>query len=456
MQQNVQQGPMPERLTKRKGYWHFVRRVPPEFAAVDPRGIVKQSTKIRIADDRSGIRAGRVADQLNIDLEASWRAAAGQESRDAVVALEEARQRAQALQLTYRPVDDVAKEALAEILRRIDALAVGDRRHDPATAAATLGGVDLPEIMLSGLVDEFEVAKKTTIAKMSAGQFKKWKNGKLRAIELLITVIGDKAITRLTRDDALKYTDHWTERVVDGEVLAATANRNLTHITGMLSAVSKRHRLNLDRVFAGARLEGDKSRPRPPFSPWWIINRILAAGALETMNEEERAVVMVMINTGARPSEIINLRRKHIMLDTPIPFIRVRPDDRVLKTAFSDRDIPLVGISLEAMRQFPDGFPHYRDKGDTLSAAVNAYFSDHGLRETDSHTLYSLRHGFKDRLRSVETPDELKDELMGHDTKKPKYGDGHGLDLKWKYIQLIALAPGMHVPAPLLLVAAAS
>ncbi|UFX48716.1 hypothetical protein HAP47_0019460 [Bradyrhizobium sp. 41S5] len=181
----------------------------------------------------------------------------GQGTRDATVALEEARHRAHALQLTYRRVDDVAREALAEILRRIDALAVGDRRHDPATAAATLGGVDLPEIKLSGLCDEFEVAKKTTIAKMSAGQFKKWKNGKKHAIELLITVIGDKANTRLTRDDVLKYTDHWIERVVDGEVLAATANRDLTHITGMLSAVSKRHRLNLDRVFAGARLEGD-------------------------------------------------------------------------------------------------------------------------------------------------------------------------------------------------------
>ncbi|MHC2250817.1 integrase [Bradyrhizobium embrapense] len=454
MQQIVQQGPMPERLTKRNGYWHFVRRVPPEFAGIDTRGIVKQSTKIRVADDRTGIRAGRVADQFNIDLEASWRAKAGQGTQDAIVALEDARQRAQALQLAYKPVDDVAKEALAEILRRLDALAVGDRRHDPATAAAALGGVDLPEILLSGLYDEFAVAKKTTIAKMSPGQFKKWKNGKKRAVDLLITVVGDKAITNLTRDDALKYSDHWTERVVDGEVVADTANRNLTHITGMLSAVSRRHRLHLDRVFAGARLEGEKSRPRPPFSAWWIVNRLLAPHALETMNDEERAVVMVMINTGARPSEIINLRARHIVLDGPIPFIRVRPDDRVLKTAFSDRDIPLVGISLEAMRKFPDGFPHYRDKGDTLSAAVNAYFSDHGLRETDNHTLYSLRHGFKDRLRSVETPDELKDELMGHDTKKPKYGDGHGLDLKRKYIELVALAPGMQFAAPLQLIKA--
>jgi hypothetical protein len=44
---------------------------------------------------------------------------------------------------------------------------------------------------------------------------------------------------------------------------------------------------------------------------------------------------------------------------------------------------------------------------------------------------------------------------MGHDTKKPKYGDGHGLRLKPKYIERIALAPGMQITAPLQLVKAA-
>jgi integrase len=122
--------------------------------------------------------------------------------------------------------------------------------------------------------------------------------------------------------------------------------------------------------------------------------------------------------TGARPSEIINLRREHIILDSNIPHIRVRLDDRVLKTEFSSRDIPLVGVSLEAIRQFPDGFPRYRDNGDTFSAAVNKFLEDYKLRETERHTVYSLRHG-KDRLRETEAADELKDELMGHDTKKP-------------------------------------
>jgi hypothetical protein len=30
-----------ERLTKRDGFWHYVRRIPPEFAEYDKRGIVR-------------------------------------------------------------------------------------------------------------------------------------------------------------------------------------------------------------------------------------------------------------------------------------------------------------------------------------------------------------------------------------------------------------------------------
>lgn len=444
---------MPERLGRRDGIWIYVRRRPENVSAeIEPRINIRISTGIKISDDKAGVKAARAARRIEIDLEASWAARTGQGAREAVLAVEEARARAQALELPYKPIEDVVKESLDDIHRRLAALEVGDRRHDPKTVAAAVGGVPLPQILLSGLVDEAATAKKTLLARFSESQRRKWRNGKVRAIALLTDVIGDKPIDRLTRDDALRFVDHWTARVVDGEVQADTANRNLTHITGMLSVVARRHRLPLDRVFAGLRLEGEGSRPRPPFSAWWIVNKLLAPGALDAMNAEERAALLVMINTGARPSEIINLRAAHIHLESNIPHIQVRPDDRVLKTEFSWRDIPLVGISLEALRQFPDGFPRYRDKGDAFSAAVSKYLADHGLRETERHTAYSLRHGFKDRLRETEATDELKDELMGHDTKKPKYGDGHGLHLKLRIIEKIALAPGMVVPAPLQLV----
>src|SRR6202035_121500 len=79
VQQNVQhvRKTMSDFLTRRDGTWHFVRRVPAEFARFDRRGIGKHSTKVRIAQDRTGRRAARVADKLNEELELYWKALAG-------------------------------------------------------------------------------------------------------------------------------------------------------------------------------------------------------------------------------------------------------------------------------------------------------------------------------------------------------------------------------------------
>jgi integrase len=72
-----------------------------------------------------------------------------------------------------------------------------------------------------------------------------------------------------------------------------------------------------------------------------------------------------VLETGARPSEIINLSKARIVLDAEIPYIRIQAEGRLLKTDHSERDIPLVGLALEAMKRHPNGFPRYFDKGRT-------------------------------------------------------------------------------------------
>lgn len=47
---------------------------------------------------------------------------------------------------------------------------------------------------------------------------------------------------------------------------------------------------------------------------------------------------------------------------------------------------------------------------------------------TSDHTLYSLSHTFKDRLRDVGAPEEVVNELMGHASDTPRYGRGHLLE----------------------------
>ena len=93
------------------------------------------------------------------------------------------------------------------------------------------------------------------------------------------------------------------------------------------------------------------------------------------------------------------------------------------------------------MRRHPDGFPRYFDKADNFSAAANKHFKKRKLLPTPKTFDLFVAASFKDRLKDVECPEEMIDELMGHKIDKPKYGDGYGLRLKLKNIQAIAFTP---------------
>ena len=56
---------MPDFLTRRNGTWHFVRRVPIEFAELDKRRVISANrTEVRIANDRAGRRAAQSRRQV--------------------------------------------------------------------------------------------------------------------------------------------------------------------------------------------------------------------------------------------------------------------------------------------------------------------------------------------------------------------------------------------------------
>jgi integrase len=436
-------------LTNRDGVWHYYRRVPSCYAHLDARGSIKLSTKIRVAKDRTGTKAGRIAARMNETHEAYWRSLAETKATETRQRYDDAVKLARSLGLDYQPPSVWAQQPIVDVLTRIET-AITDRRIDnPGLRKAVLGGVEKPVIKLSTLFTEYEATQRTKNSKMSPDQLRKWTNAKKRAVEILIEQKGDKALHELTRDDALSYADWWEDRVIAGEVNAGTANKNISHIGGMIRAVTKRLQLRLDNVFAGTRIEGGRDGNRKPFEVDFIRNVILADGQLADLNDEARDVVYLVMETGARPSEIINLSRQRIVLDAPIPFIRIKAEDRLLKTEHSERDVPLIGMALDAMRRHPEGFPRYFDKGSNLSATLMKHFKKRCLLPSEKHSVYSFRHSFKDRLKAAEAPEELIDEMMGHATDKPKYGDGYGLKLKLKYLQAIALTP------PLLTAAAA-
>jgi integrase len=430
---------MTDFLTRRGSTWPFVRRVPAEFGALDRRGIVRHTTRIKIADDRLGRRASRVADKLNSELECFWKSLADGRSSADLTRYDQARRQARSLGFDYLPNSDLIALPQEKRLERLEALVAKGLTNDPAARAALLGTAQRPSFNLSRLFEEYESATKDEVKDMSSDQLRIWRNGRMRAVAQFVQVVGDKPVAEVTHADAIDYSEWWRARVVEDEVAAKTANKDMGQLSRMLKDMSIRRRLNLPDIFKGLHLRGETDKSRLPYEAAFIQSRFLA-GALDGLNEDARFVLYVMIETGLRPSEIVNLRENTIVLKAAIPHVRILADGRRLKTEDSEREIPLVGVALKALALRPCGFPKYRDNATTLSATVNKFMLENGLRPTRDHSVYSLRHSFRDRLVAVETPDSLIDSLMGHKTYKPKYGKGPSLELKLKFLDMIAFS----------------
>ena len=121
----------------------------------------------------------------------------------------------------------------------------------------------------------------------------------------------------------------------------------------------------------------------------------------------------------------------NIRLDSPVPYLAVRgKSNREVKADDSNRDIPLIGISLDAMKANPRGFPRYFDKETALSAILMKTLKARNLLPTKSHTVYSLRHSFEKRMLEANLDYGLRCKLMGHKNTRPEYGDGGSLEYR--------------------------
>ena len=438
---------LPKWLVRRGGRIHYVRRVPARFSNLDRRDFVTVSCE---TDDVG--RAIVARDKINALTEAYWRALARGEDPDARDRYRAAIAIARLHGFSYEPIDTLRDATVESLLDRIAALETmlnlsPDAENGRSTARekqevnAILGGEKEPGLRLSSLLETFEAMTRDERREKSEGQLHKWRLPRLRAIRHLRSVVGDKAVVDFDRGDAVAFRSWWSDRVIEEDMSAETPNKDLAVLSKMFSTVSDRLDLDLAPRFRGLRFDNVSESP-PPFSPAFIRERLIAPGALAGLNDDARGVVLVMVETGARPTEIVNLRREDIRLDDTIPHISIEPyKGYSLKTRYSRREIPLVGVALEGAGLLAESRGRYRDKSGSLSATVNKYFSTNDLRESERHTLYSLRHSFKDRLTDASTPDIVDAALMGHKFARPAYGKGPTLALKLETIRKIAVSP---------------
>lgn len=407
------------------GFWHLLRRVPKAYIHVDKRRIITISTGIAVVDDPHAVAARRLVRELDETLLAYWQERKAGGGNPASVSFETAVRITRAAGLNYVP----HKELLTDVRGLVTRLEVLENSQilvkglKPDTLAI-VGAAEKNELMLSQMVETYKELHAAEMSERSEAQQHRWEVTRNTAVQTFISVLGDKAMSTLTFDDVMEINTFLQKRISGGEIVHHTANKCIGRVASLYRSINTKKRLGLADCFTDTRIAGGRTRRRPPFPIKHVQKKILAAGMFDGLNDEARDIIYLVAETGVRPSEAVYLLPGRIRFDEEYPHFQIRPDGRKLKTAWSERDVPMVGIGMEVMRRNPKGFVHYRVRGaDALEALVSKAFKARGLILQQRQCLYSLRHTFEDRLQQARAPEKVITFLMGHKWHREVYGE---------------------------------
>ena len=260
-----------------------------------------------------------------------------------------------------------------------------------------------------------------------------------RACGYLVDVAGDKELGSYTRVDALAFRDGLTKKGLVG----SSVGRLLNCLTAVFNFNVQEFALNFQNPFSGVYLDKKAGVKKRQSITTKQIQKIQEACRHE--DDDIRWLVALISDTGMRLAEAAGLLHDDFDLTGKIPVVHVRPNVwRGLKTDSSTRTLPLVGQSLWAAqrifsstKQGQFAFSRY-NKGvvtnsNSASASINKWlrpFID------ENCSLHSFRHSMRDRLRAVECPSDIVDQIGGWTTSGigQAYGGGYPIVVLEKWL----------------------
>lgn len=259
----------------------------------------------------------------------------------------------------------------------------------------------------------------------------------------LIQEIGNKRITEVSRADIHTYRD----KLIELGNKTATIRKRMGYLSAVFSVSLRELELDRSNPALAIRIkgEGEDKSFRSPVK----VHEIRKLKPLIKSNPDDlRLILGMLIDTGCRLAEVVGLRLVDIKIDHEIPHVVIESNSaRRLKTPSSNREIPLVGVSLWAAKKVVErnaghefAFPSYCSttevRANSASAALIKWIASKGVDKTP----HEFRHGWADRLREVGCSPEIRKALGGWSIGgvAAEYGEGYSLKVKLEQLQKIA------------------
>jgi len=262
-----------------------------------------------------------------------------------------------------------------------------------------------------------------------------------RSCGYLIDCCGMKALKDYLRSDATKFRDYLFAKGLNG----ASVARIFGTVRAVMNLALSEFGLAIVNPFSNVyfnQKEGVKKRLPVKTKD---IKKVQAE--CYKADDEMRWLVALVADTGIRLAEGAGRLRSDFINKDGILCVRIKPNPwRSLKTASSERVVPLVGSAKWAAERIlaentdsQFAFPKYnngeRTSANSASAALNKWLKG---KIGEGYTMHSFRHSMRDRLRAVECPSDIIDQIRGWLTQGvgASYGEGYSPEVMHKWLLL--------------------
>ena len=254
--------------------------------------------------------------------------------------------------------------------------------------------------------------------------------------------MGNLPIDEYSSKDAAKFRDY----LLDRGLLISSVKRIFSSIRSIINLSISEEGISCINAFSKTYMpENNNVEIRKPI-PIKDIRHIQTL--CREYDDDLRWLIALLSDTGMRLSEGAGLLKSDINLDCEIPHIRLIPHPwRRLKTKASERYIPLTKESEWACKRILEhnndsiyAFSRYTSSREcntnSASAALNKWLKE---KLIDRFVIHGFRHSFRDRLRAIECPSDIIDQLGGWSLKSigESYGRGYDLDVLYKWFSKI-------------------
>lgn len=312
----------------------------------------------------------------------------------------------------------------------------------PAQVAVKAGAIQKARLTMNDAMALYKESRKDREALMTSRECSAaWSKVKT-AVKLFNECFGDTAdLLDFSRVEAQKFKNWLLEKIAVGQFDQRTANTRIHTLSKLVRTVFDIHHPDktnfLDKLIIEVPNHVKKGKQNPMTEKNVIDIRNYMDRAI-TLHENTKDLVKLMELTGSGLKELALLTGKDIHLNEKIPFIEIQENElrkQVKRGGKRIRSIPLFDESLEIMKRNPQGFPHYQyeDGGFRLSRDTRTWIR----KVAPGTTSKSYRHRMMDLLRNSGVSDNLKNEIVGHESggMEMYYGKGFTLEVKMKAMQ---------------------